>query len=437
MTRITLTLLVVAAVPAFTDPAAAQALPAEVDTTIENAESRVVEWRRHFHEHPELSNREVRTAETIAEALRAMDLDEVKTGVAHTGVVGTLRGGRPGPVIGLRADMDGLPVLEQTGLPFASRATGEYNGETVPVMHACGHDTHMAMLLGAASVLAEHRDAIAGTVRFVFQPAEEGAPSGEEGGAALMIKEGLLEGPDAPEAMIGLHAWPGEVGTLFYRSGPTMAAADSFTITVRGEQTHGSSPWLGIDPIHVSAQIINAIQGIPSRHLDITRGPAVITVGSVRGGVRGNIIPDGVEMLGTIRTFDSGQREVLLRRLRSTIENIATANGASAELSIDFSVPVTGNDPELLDLMMPTLEWAAGEDAIVENRLIMGAEDFSFFQEHIPSLFLMLGISDSGVTAEDTPPNHSPYFNANEDALRVGVRTLVGFAMNYGSLTEH
>lgn len=411
-----------------------QSVPADVERSIAAIEDQVIAWRRDLHANPELSNREFETAEKMAAHLRQLGY-AVETGIAHTGVVGTLEGGRPGPVIGLRADMDGLPVKEQTGLPFASTRVSEYNGDEVPVMHACGHDNHMAMLMGAAAVLAEHRESLPGTVKIVFQPAEEGAPVGEEGGAALMIKEGLLDGDDAPEAMFGLHVWPAEAGTLGYRYGPTMAAADSFILTVQGRQTHGSSPWLGVDPIHVSSQIVNAIQGIPSRHLDITRGPAVITVGSIRGGVRGNIIPDVVEMQGTIRTFDAGQREELLARLRQTVASVAEANGATAELNITFSVPVTGNDPELLRAMMPSLEWAAGDDKVIENRLIMGAEDFSFFEERVPGLFLMLGIAKDGVAIGDTASNHSPFFDANEDALIVGVRTLVGLAMNYASAT--
>lgn len=398
-------------------------------------EPKVIAWRRDIHEHPELSNREFRTAAKVAEHLQSLGIDEVETGVAHTGVVGTLRGARPGPVIALRADMDGLPVREQTGLPFASEAKGEYNGEDVYVMHACGHDTHVAMLMGAAEVLARHRDLLAGTVKFVFQPAEEGPPAGEKGGAALMIEEGLLVGPDAPEAIFGLHAWPGETGTISYRPGPYMAAADNLQINVRGRQTHGSSPWLGVDPIYVASQIVNAIQGIPSRQLDVTRGPAVITIGSIRGGVRGNIIPDEVEMLGTIRTFDVGEREKLHARLRTTVANIAEANGAEATVTIDPYAPVTGNDPELLETMMPALEWAAGDDGVLLDDVITGAEDFAHYQKHVPGLYLMLGVNDPGMPAGEAPSNHSPFFNANEDALIVGVRALVALATEYAGRT--
>jgi amidohydrolase len=399
-------------------------------------EPRVIEWRRDFHENPELSNREFRTSKIVAAHLRELGFDDVRTDVAHTGVVGTLVGGKPGPVIALRADMDGLPVLEQTGAPFASKARGEFNGQDVPVMHACGHDTHISMLMGAAEVLAQNRSELAGIVKFIFQPAEEGPPAGEDGGAIMMVREGVLDAPNAPEAIIGLHAWPGDVGTIMYRSGSFMAAADGLQINVVGRQTHGSSPWLGVDPIYVATQIITAIQGIPSRHLDITKGPAVITIGSIHGGIRGNIIPDEVEMEGTIRTFDPGVRESLHAKLRSTVNAIAEANGATATVNIYGATPVTGNHPELLQKMMPTLQWAAGAENVQEARLITGAEDFSFYQERIPGLFLMLGINDPDLPQSDRPSNHSPFFIADERALIVGVRTLVGFAMDYAAATK-
>lgn len=412
----------------------AQDAKSTLDEAFDAVEPRVIEWRRDFHENPELSNREFRTSAKVAEHLRSLNIDDVQTGVAHTGVVGTLVGGKPGPVIALRADMDGLPVLEQTGSPFASKARGEFQGNDVPVMHACGHDTHISMLMGAAEVLANNREQLAGTVKFIFQPAEEGPPAGEEGGAMMMIKEGVLDGPNPPEAIIGLHAWPGDVGTIMYRAGSFMAAADGLQINIVGEQTHGSSPWLGVDPIYVAAQVATAIQGIPARHLDITKGPAVITIGSIHGGVRGNIIPQEVEMQGTIRTFDVGVREELHAKLRSTVESIAEANGATATVTIEGYAPVTGNHPELLRKMMPTLSWAAGAENVNEGRLITGAEDFSFFQERIPGLFLMLGINDPNTPVSDRPSNHSPYFIADERALIVGVRTLVGFAMDYATV---
>ncbi len=405
-----------------------------LDASFAAVEPKVIEWRHDLHEHPELSNREFRTSGIVADHLRNLDFDDVKTGVAHTGVVGTLVGGKPGPVVALRADMDGLPVLEQTGSPFASKERGEYNGQDVPVMHACGHDTHVAMLMGAAEVLAANRDQLEGTVRFIFQPAEEGPPAGEDGGAHMMIAEGVLEGPNPPEAILGLHAWPGDSGTLLYRPNGFMAAADGLEINIVGKQTHGSSPWLGVDPIYVAAQVATAIQGIPSRHLDITNSPAVITIGSIHGGVRGNIIPDRVEMSGTIRTFDVGVREELHAKLRSTVNAIAEANGATAEIIIEGYAPVTGNHPELLRKMMPTLNRAAGEENVNEGTLITGAEDFSFYQEHIPGLFLLLGINDPAVPRSERASNHSPFFIAEDSALMTGVRTLVGFAMDYASV---
>ena len=415
-------------------PSHAQDPKAGLESAFADVEPKVIAWRHDFHEHPELSNREFRTSGIVAEHLRALGLDEVRTGIAHTGVVGVLKGGKPGPAVALRADMDGLPVLEQTGAAFASRARGEYNGQDVPVMHACGHDTHIAMLMGAAEVLARNRGQLTGSVHFIFQPAEEGPPAGEDGGAKMMIDEGILDGPDAPQAIIGLHAWPGDSGTLRYRAGGFMAAADGLEISIIGRQTHGSSPWLGVDPIYVAAQVATAIQGSPSRHLDITNSPAVITIGSIHGGVRGNIIPDRVDMSGTIRTFDPGIREELHAKLRSTVNSIAEANGATAEVVIEGYAPVTGNDPELLRRMLPTLEWAAGADKVHEGTLITGAEDFSFYQEKIPGLFLMLGINDPATPISDRPSNHSPFFIAEDEAMITGVRALVGFALDYAEV---
>ncbi len=406
-----------------------------LDDAFLSVEPRVIAWRRDIHQHPELGNREFRTAAIVAEHLEALGFDEVKTGIAHTGVVGTLRGGNPGPTIALRADMDGLPVEEQTGLPFASKVRAEYNGKEVSVMHACGHDTHVAILMGAAEVLAKNRDRLSGTVKFFFQPAEEGPPVGEEGGARLMIKEGVLDGDDAPEAIFGLHAWPVRAGTINYRFGSFLAAADWLQIKVKGRQTHGSSPWRGVDPIHVAGQIMVAIQAIPSRQLDITKGPAVITIGSIHGGVRGNIIPDEVIMEGTIRTFDSGERERLLVKLKRTVTMVAEAAGATAVVTTDPYGPVTRNDPALLQKLLPTLRQAAGEANVVEHPLITGAEDFAHFQARNPGLYLMLGVRHDNLSAEEVPSNHSPLFDANEDALIVGVRTMVGLALDYAGAT--
>lgn len=403
----------------------------DLDNAFSAVEPKVIAWRRDIHQNPELGNREFRTAGKVAEHLTALGFDDVETGVAHTGVVGTLKGGKPGPTIALRADMDALPVQEQTGLKFASTVKAEYNGKQVSVMHACGHDTHVAILMGAAEILANNRDKISGTVKFFFQPAEEGPPAGEEGGAQLMIKEGVLDGSDAPDAIFSLHAWPARAGTLNYRSGSFLAAADWLQINVKGRQTHGSSPWRGVDPIHVAGQIMTAIQAIPSRQLDITKGPAVITIGSIHGGVRGNIIPDEVTMEGTIRTFDPGERERLLAKLRRTVTMVAEAAGATATVTIDPYGPVTKNDAELLRQMMPTLQNAAGADNVIEHPLITGAEDFAHFQARIPGLYVMLGVRPEGVSADEVAANHSPFFDANEDALIVGVRTMVGLALDY------
>jgi amidohydrolase len=399
-------------------------------------EPKVIAWRRDIHKNPELGNREFKTARKITEHLKKLGFDKITTGIAHTGVVGVLKGNKPGPTIALRADMDALPVEEQTGLPFASKVKAEYNGKEVSVMHACGHDTHVAILMGAAEVLANNRDKLSGTVQFFFQPAEEGPPAGEEGGAKLMIKEGVLDGPDAAEAIFGLHSWPNRAGTISYRSGSFLAAADWLQINVNGRQTHGSSPWKGVDPIFVAGQIMTAIQAIPSRQLDITKGPAVITIGSFHGGIRGNIIPDQVEMLGTIRTFDAGVRESLHAKLRRTVKLIADASGATAKVTITPYSPVTGNNPELLSLMMPTLKKAAGEAQVIQHALITGAEDFAYFQERIPGLYLMLGVRPEGVAAYEAPANHSPFFDANEDALIVGVRMMVGLALDYALVTS-
>lgn len=411
--------------------AQAQESTHDLDDAFTSIEPKVIEWRRDIHQNPELGNREFRTAAKVADHLKALGLDDVQTGVAHTGVVGTLKGGKPGPTIALRADMDALPVEEMTGLPFASVAKTQYNGKEVSVMHACGHDTHVAILMGAAEVLASNRDKISGTVKFFFQPAEEGPPEGEEGGAKLMIKEGVLDGDDAPEAIFGMHAWPARAGTINYRSGSFLAAADTLYITVKGRQAHGSSPWRGVDPIFIAGQIMMAIQTIPSRQIDITKGPAVITIGSIHGGVRHNIIPDQVEMTGTIRTFDAGERESLLAKLRSTVAHIAEAGGATATVTIKPYGPVTSNDPALLQKMLPTINAAAGPDNVREHPLITGAEDFAQFQARIPGLYLMLGVRPDRYTAGDAPSNHSPLFDSNEEALIVGVRTMVGLALDY------
>ena len=401
-----------------------------IESGSDRVEQQVIDWRHHFHRHPELSNRETQTAKRIAKELRKLGLD-VETGIAHNGVVAILKGAKEGSVVALRADIDALPVTEQTGLPYASTVRTSYLGQEVGVMHACGHDAHIAILLGAAKVLTGMKEQIPGTIKFIFQPAEEGAPPGEQGGAKMMIEEGVLEGPAKPEAIFGLHVWPQEAGHIMYRAKGAMAASDQLEITVRGKQTHGSSPWAGVDPIIVSAQIMMALQTIPSRHLDITVAPSVITIGSIHGGVRGNIIPDEVKMVGTIRTFDREIRAELLRRLHNTTEAIAQSAGATAEVVIRPYAPVTYNDPELTEQMLPSLYKAVGKEQVHPSPLVMGAEDFAYFQEKIPGLYLFLGVKEDGVPAAEAPSNHSPHFIVNDRALKNGVRTLSTLALDY------
>jgi amidohydrolase len=393
-------------------------------------EQKVIAWRRDIHEHPELGNREVRTAALVADHLRNLGL-EVRTGIAHTGVVGVLRGGLPGDVVALRADMDALPVTEQVDLPFASKVRAEYNGEEVGVMHACGHDGHVAILMGVAEILASVREEIPGTVVFIFQPAEEGAPDGEEGGAELMVKEGVLRNP-APSAIFGLHIGSRyEVGTIGYRSEGAMAAVDTLEIVVKGRQTHGAYPWLGVDPIVVASQIVLALQTIPSRQLDSTIAPSIVTIGRIHGGVRNNIIPDQVELIGTIRSLDAEMRVEIHDRIRRTAEKVAESAGAVAEVKIMRGYPVTWNDPDLTERMLPTLRRMAGEDRVLSGAASLGAEDFSFFQQEIPGLFIWVGTRPPGVSQTEAPSNHSPLFYVDESGLLLGVRTLANLALDY------
>jgi amidohydrolase len=404
---------------------AADPLPAAVAESLDSVMPRVVEWRRDIHAHPELGNREFRTAALIAQHLRSLGM-EVQTGVAHTGVVGVLRGGE-GPVVALRADMDALPVTEQVDLPFASKVTAEYNGEEVGVMHACGHDNHVAILMGVAEVLAGMGDNLPGTVKFIFQPAEEGAPEGEEGGAELMLREGAFESP-APDVVFGLHVFPFPVGTVATRPAGLMASSDFMRITVQGRQTHGAVPWAGVDPIVTASQIVLGLQTIASRQLDATLTPSIITVGKIGGGVRNNIIPESVTMEGTIRTFDQNTRADIHQRIRRTAENIAAAAGATADVYIDLGYPVTYNNPELYRDMAPTLRRVAG-DGFIEAQQTTTAEDFSLFANEVPGLFLFLGVApdDPALVA----PNHSPRFYADERALPVGVKTLTALTLDY------
>jgi amidohydrolase len=403
------------------DPAAA----------VDGVMPKVIEWRRDIHQNPELGNRETRTAKLVADHLKSLGMD-VRTGVAHTGVVGVLRGGRPGPVVALRADMDALPVTERADVPFKSLAKAEYRGQQVGVMHACGHDAHTAILLGVADVLAKSRKEWPGTVVFLFQPAEEGPPEGEEGGAALMIKEGVLDDTQ-PEAIFGLHVWSTlNAGQIGYRAGPLMAAADTFRIVVNGRQTHGSRPWSGVDPIVAAAQIVSNMQTIVSRHTDVTSTPVVVSVGAIDGGIRSNIIPDSVEMLGTIRTFEKPVRERTIERLRSTAEHVAAANGATATLEIlPGNAEVLVNDPDLTRRMLPVLERAAGAGKVREIPYVTAAEDYSEFARRIPSVFFFVGSTPPGQDPALAPSNHSPLFYVDESSLEVGVRALLGLALEY------
>ena len=401
------------------------ALPSDVNQTIDAVMPNVVAWRRDFHEHPELGNREFRTAEIIAGHLRDLGM-EVQTGVAHTGVVGVLRGGE-GPVVALRADMDALPVTELVDLPFASKAVGEYQGKEVGVMHACGHDNHVAILMGVAEVLASMGDELPGTVKFLFQPAEEGTPDQSVGGAELMLLEGAYD-PPKPDAVFGLHVFPYPVGVIATRPGGLMASSDFYRITVKGKQTHGAVPWAGVDPIVTASQIVLGLQTIVSRQLDATLTPSIVTVGKIEGGVRNNIIPESVEMVGTIRTFDAETRLDIHERVRRTATQIAEAAGATAEVEIDLGYGVTRNDPDLYRQMAPTLEAVAG-DNFIEAQQTTTAEDFSYFANEAPGLFLFLGVAPEDPSL--VYPNHSPRFYADERALPVGVRALTALTLDY------
>lgn len=401
---------------------------APVEAQIQSVLPRMIAWRRDFHQNPELSYEEVRTARVIAAHLRALRL-EVRTGVAQTGVVGILRGGRPGPVIALRADMDALPVTEETDLPFRSRARGTYNGQSVGIMHACGHDTHMAILMAAASVLAARREEIAGTIIFVFQPSEEGAPPGGLGGARRMLDENVF-GNLQPEAIFGLHAWPGPSGTVTMVPGPFMAGSDRLDITVTGSQTHGAQPHAGVDPIVVSAQIINALQTIPSRQMDAVNSPVIVTIGMIQGGVRYNIIPQTVEMQGTIRYLNPETRDDLYARIHRTVQEIAAASGARAEVHIAENAIPTVNPPALLNRARGAAVRALGEDAVIDGKPVMPAEDFAYFQRAVPGVFFFYGVNPPGVETADAAPNHNPRFFVHEPSMETGLRAMLAVALD-------
>lgn len=409
----------------------ASSLAARIDAAAAAIEPQVVAWRRDFHAHPELGNRELRTAGIVAAHLRRLGFDEVRTEVAHTGVVGLLKGTLPGRVVALRADMDALPVAEEVDLPFASRVVAEWNGEQVGVMHACGHDAHTAMLMGVAEVLAGLRAALRGTVKLIFQPAEELPPEGEEGGARLMIAQGAMDNP-RPEAIFGAHITSQlPVGVVGYRPGPVMASADNLKITINGCQTHGAMPWRGVDPIVTSAQVVLGLQTLISRETDLTREPAVVTIGAIKGGVRENIIPDSVEMRGTIRSFDESMRDELHERVKDLAEGISRGARATCQVCIRKNYPVTVNDPALTDAMRPTLDRVAGPGHLVLVPKVMGSEDFSFYQQMVPGLFIFLGNTPTGTDPATAAPNHSPRFYVDEACLVQGVRALAHLACDF------
>ncbi len=432
MRRLLLAATLAAALPA------AQAADPDVEALAAAVDAKVQAWRRDIHQHPELGNRETRTSALVAEHLRALGFEDVRTGVATTGVTAVLRGGKPGPRIALRADMDALPVTERSDLPFASKATATFRGETVGVMHACGHDAHTGILMGVAEALASMKDELPGEILFVFQPAEEGPPDGEEGGAEEMLKQGIFE-RFKPEAVFGLHVFSTlPAGTVGWRSGPAMAASDRFNIVVKGRQTHGSRPWGGVDPIVAAADIIGTAQTIVSRRQNISKLPVVVTFGAIKGGIRYNIIPDEVELVGTIRTFDDDMRTAVFADLVNVAESVAKAHGATvvAQVPDTQGNPVTVNHPALTARMVPSLETAVGAANVRELDLNMGAEDFSFYAREVPGFFFFVGATPKGRDPLTAPSNHSPEFFLDEEALKVGTRAMLQVVLDYQRLDD-
>ncbi|MEO6588415.1 MAG: amidohydrolase [Pyrinomonadaceae bacterium] len=414
----------------FSNLAFAQDMSVSINNSTAKIMPQVIEWRRHLHQYPELSNREFKTAKYVEDHLKGLGL-EIKTGIAKTGVVAILKGGQPGPTIGLRADMDALPVSERVNIPFASKEISEYNGAQVGVMHACGHDTHVAMLLGAATVLSQMKDKLKGTVVFIFQPAEEGAPAGEQGGADLMVKEGVMDNPKI-DAIFGIHInSQTPIGTIKYRSGSFMASSDWFTIKVKGKQTHGAYPWSGVDPIAVSAQIYNGLQLIVSRRSELVKSPVVITVGKINAGVRENIIPEEAVMAGTIRVLDALMQTQVHAMIKQTAEKIAESMGATAEVTIERKTPVTYNTPELVKRMLPSLEKAAGRENVIETNWVTGAEDFAFYGAKAPAFFFNVGGMPLDKTPDQAAPHHTPDFYVDDSRLDVGVKAFCNIVMDY------
>lgn len=407
-----------------------QTLKTKVAQKAASLESKVVSWRRDLHQNPELGNREFKTADKIATHLRSLGI-EVQTGVAKTGVVGLLKGGKPGPVVALRADMDALPVKERVNLPFISKETGEYNGQTVDVMHACGHDTHVAMLMGTAEILASIKNEIQGTVKFIFQPAEEGPPEGEEGGAELMVKEGVLNNPKV-DVIFGLHInAQTEVGQIKYRPKGTMASSDWFTIQVNGKQSHGAYPWQSVDPIVTASQIVLGLQTIVSRNVNLTENAAVVSVGQINGGVRSNIIPESLTLSGTIRTLDAQTQDFIHSRIKTIATNIAESAGATSEVIISKKTLITYNDPSLTEQMLPTLQAAAGKENVHLTEAVTGAEDFSFYQAKIPGLFYFIGGMPKGKKASEMPSHHTPDFYIDEGSFVLGMISMADLTLDY------
>jgi amidohydrolase len=405
-------------------------LQSKLDAQAQSMETKVIEWRRHFHEFPELSNRETNTGKYVAEHLKSLGI-EVQYPVAKTGVVGILKGANPGPVIGLRADMDALPVIERNSLPFASKVKTVFNGQETGVMHACGHDSHTAILMAVAEILSKNKSELKGTVKFIFQPAEEGAPAGEEGGAALMVKEGVLENPKV-DVIFGMHIQSMRpIGEIGYRAGGIMAAADNYSVTVKGKQAHGSAPWMGIDPIVISAEIINGLQTIISRQTELTKEAAIISVGRFQSGIRENIIPEEAFFAGTIRTLDEGMQDKIHEKIRLTATKIAESGGATAEVVIRRGTPVTYNDPALTARMVPSLNKAAGADHVMNIHATTGAEDFAFYQKKIPGFFFFVGAMPDGSDPATVASHHTPDFYIDEKGFLTGLKAMLNVTVDY------